>query len=172
MHLAFTTMNTATEVRPDLLARALEERGYEALFYGEHPQIPVARRTPYPAGGEMPDLYRHMMDPFVGLTLAASATRRLRLGTGVCLVLEHDPFVLAKTVASLDVVSGGRVLFGVGVGWNVEELAVHRPDLPWSRRHRAAADTVAALRALWTDEEASHEGTHVRFEPVWSFPKP
>ncbi len=172
MHLAFTTMNTPDDVRPDVLGPALEERGYEALFYGEHPQIPVRRRTPYPAGGEMPDMYTRMMDPFVSLTLAAAATRTLRLGTGVCLVLEHDPLVLAKTVATLDVISGGRVEFGVGVGWNVEELAVHRPGLAWSRRHRATAEVVAALRACWSDDEAAFDGEYVSFEPVWSRPGP
>ena len=140
MELGFTTMNTAEDVRPDVLARALEERGYTSLFFGEHSHIPASRRTPYPTGEAMPDQYRRMMDPFVGLTMAAMATERLQVGTGVCLVLEHHVLDLAKTVATLDVVSGGRVLFGVGVGWNAEELENHRPDVSWSQRYRAAEE--------------------------------
>src|SRR5438270_6555277 len=140
-------MNTPEEVRPDRLARALEERGYESLWIGEHSHIPVSRRTPYPAGGELPDVYRRMMDPFVSLTVAAAATTRLRIGTGVALPLERDVLTLAKEVATIDVLSGGRFLFGVGVGWNVEELADHR-DIPWDRRYVALRECIAALRAL------------------------
>jgi alkanesulfonate monooxygenase SsuD/methylene tetrahydromethanopterin reductase-like flavin-dependent oxidoreductase (luciferase family) len=129
MELGFSTMNTPDDIRPDVLAKALEDRGYTSLFIGEHSHIPSSRITPYPSGGEMPDQYRRMMDPFVSLTLAAMATERLQVGTGVCLVLEHHVLDLAKSVATLDLLSGGRVLFGVGVGWNVEELANHRPDI-------------------------------------------
>src|SRR3954451_2368925 len=164
-------MNTPEDPDPATLARALEERGYESLWIGEHSHIPVSRRTPYPAGGEMPLQYTRMMDPFVSLTAAAAATEHLALATGVALPLEHDLFALAKTVATLDVLSAGRVLFGVGVGWNVEELADHRP-VPWSKRYRALAECVAALRALWSDDEAEFHGEFYDFDPAWAFPKP
>jgi probable F420-dependent oxidoreductase len=171
MELGFSTMNTLDDVPPDELGRALEERGYESLWMGEHSHIPVARRTPYPAGGEMPSQYAHMGDPFVSLTVAACATERLRLGTNVTLPLEHDLFALAKTVATLDHASDGRLELGVGVGWNEEELADHS-DIPWPHRYRALADCVAALRALWTQAEAEHHGPFFDFGPAWSFPKP
>ncbi len=172
MDLGFTTMNTPEDLRPDVLAAELEARGYTSLWIGEHPHIPAARHTPYPAGGEMPDQYRRMMDPFVSLAQAASATTRLQLGLGVCLVLEHDVLALAKAAATLDVLSNGRLLFGVGVGWNAEELAGHRPDIPWPQRYRAAEDCVGALRALWTDDESTYAGRWFAFDRVWSFPKP
>ncbi len=172
MELGFSTMNTPEDVRPDVLGRELEARGYTSLFIGEHSHIPASRLTPYPTGGEMPDEYRRMMDPFVSLTLAASATTRLQLGLGVCLVLEHHLLDLAKSVATLDLLSGGRVLFGVGVGWNVEELANHRPDIAWRQRYRACEESVAALRACWTTDDSEFHGEFFDFDAVWSFPKP
>lgn len=172
MELGFSSMNTPEDVRADILGRALEERGYTSLFIGEHSHIPVCRRTPYPAGGDLPDAYRRMMDPFVSLTMAAMATERLHVGLGVCLVLEHHVLALAKAVAALDLASSGRVLFGVGVGWNAEELENHRPDVAWSQRYRAAEEYIEALRRCWTDDEAEFHGEFVDFDPVWSFPKP
>jgi probable F420-dependent oxidoreductase len=172
MELGFSTMNTPNDLRPDVLGRALEDRGYTSLFIGEHSHIPTSRETPYPAGGEMPDQYRRMMDPFLSLAMAASATSKLAVGTGVCLVLEHHVLDLAKQVATLDVLTGGRVLFGVGVGWNVEELTNHRPDISWGQRYQAAEECVSALRSCWTDDESSFDGKYFMFEPVWSFPKP
>jgi probable F420-dependent oxidoreductase len=172
VELGFSSMNTPDEVRPDILARALEDRGYTSLFYGEHSHIPASRATPYPTGGPMPDQYRRMMDPFVGLMMAAAATERLQLGLGICLVLEHHVLDLAKSVATLDVLSGGRVLFGVGVGWNAEELANHRPDISWSQRYKATEECVGALRACWTEDESEFHGEFFDFDPVWSFPKP
>lgn len=172
MELGFSTMNTPEDVRPDVLARALEARGYTSLFIGEHSHIPTSRRTPYPSGGPMPDQYRRMMDPFVSLASAAAVTDRLQVGTGVCLVLEHDVLDLAKSVATLDVLSGGRVLFAVGVGWNEEELANHRPDVSWNQRYRAAEECVAALRRCWTDDESEFHGEFFDFDPLWSLPKP
>ncbi len=172
MELGFTTMNTPQDVRPDVLARALEARGYASLFIGEHSHIPASRRTAYPTGGEMPDQYRRMMDPFVSLTMAALATERLQIGTGVCLVLEHHVLDLAKSVATLDLISGGRLVFGVGVGWNAEELANHRPDIPWAQRYRATEECVAALRTCWTDDDSTFHGEFFDFDAVWSFPKP
>jgi len=172
MELGFSTMNTSEDLRPDRLARALEERGYTSLFIGEHSHIPTSRRTPYPSGGDMPDPYRRMMDVFVSLAIATQATERLQVGTGVCLVLEHHVLDLAKSVATLDVLSGGRVLFGVGVGWNSEELENHRPDISWAQRYRATEECVEALRRCWTDDESEYHGDFFDFDPVWSFPKP
>lgn len=173
MELAFSSMNTPFEIPPAELARALEDRGYGALFIGEHPQIPCSRETPYPAGGgEMPEPYRWMMDPFVSLMAAAAATEKLELGLAVALPLEHDIFDLAKSAATLDRLSDGRLIFGVGVGWNVEELANVRPDIPWKLRFRALRESVGALRALWTQEEAEFHGDYFDFDPVWCLPKP
>lgn len=172
MELGFSTMNTPEDVRPDVLGRELESRGYTSLFIGEHSHIPASRLTPYPAGGDMPRQYRRMMDPFVSLSLASAATERLQLGLGVCLVLEHHVLDLAKSVATLDLLSGGRVLFGVGVGWNAEELANHRPDISWAQRYRAAEECVAALRSCWCDDESSFHGQFFDFDAVWSDPKP
>jgi len=164
-------MNNPDEIAPDVLARELEARGYDSLWVGEHSHIPVSRRTPYPAGGDMPDQYKQMMDPFLALLLAATASPGVLIGTGVALPLEHDLLALAKTVSTLDRLSGGRLLFGVGVGWNEEELANHRP-VPWAQRYRALSECVAALRSLWCDDESEFHGEFYDFDPVWSFPKP
>jgi probable F420-dependent oxidoreductase len=164
-------MNTPEEHAPGELARLLEERGFDSLWVGEHTHIPTSRITPYPAGGEIPPQYLRMMDPYVSLMSAAASTSSLILGTGVALPLEHDILALAKTVATLDRLSGGRLEFGVGVGWNKEELANHRP-VPWARRYRALAESIAALRALWCDEESEFHGEFYDFDPVWSQPKP
>jgi probable F420-dependent oxidoreductase len=171
MRLGFFTMNNPTDLAPDVVGRELEARGYESYWVGEHSHIPVSRLTPYPAGGELPDQYRWMMDPFLSLLLAATATDRLLIGTGVALPLEHDLFDLAKSAATLDRLSGGRLQFGVGVGWNREELANHRP-VKWSQRYRALAECVGALRSLWTDDESQFHGEFYDFDPVWSLPKP
>jgi len=171
VQLGFSSMNTPTDIAPDVLARELEARGYESLWMGEHSHIPASRRTPYPAGGEMPAPYKSMMDPYLSLLLAARASEHLLVGTGVALPLEHDLFALAKSVSTLDHLSGGRLLFGVGVGWNEEELADHRP-LKWNQRYRALGECIGALRALWCEEEAAFHGEFFDFEPVWSFPKP
>jgi probable F420-dependent oxidoreductase len=172
LDLAFTTMNTPEDVAPDELGRALEERGFAALWIGEHSHIPASRRTPYPAGGDLPVAYRRMMDPFLSLLAAALATTRLRVGTGVALPLEHDLFSLAKAVTTLDRLSGGRFDFGVGVGWNAEQLGDHRPDVPWSARYQALAECVEALRALWVEEEPAHHGRWFDFDAAWADPKP
>jgi probable F420-dependent oxidoreductase len=171
MRLGFTFMNNPTDLRPDVLGRELEARGYDSLWVGEPSHIPVSRRTPYPAGGEMPEQYKWMMDPFLSLLLAATATEHLLIGTGVTLPLEHDLFDLAKTVSTLDRLSGGRLQFGVGVGWNVEELADHCA-VPWPQRYRALGECIGALRALWCDDESEFHGEFYDFAPVWSLPKP
>jgi probable F420-dependent oxidoreductase len=171
MRVGFSSMNTPADLAPDLLARELDARGYDSLWIGEHTHIPVSRLTPYPAGGELPAPYRTMMDPFLGLLLAASASDRLLIGTGVALPLEHHLIDLAKTVATLDQLSGGRFLFGVGVGWNREELANHSA-IPWAQRYRALGECIAALRTLWCEEEAEFHGEFFDFDAVWMLPKP
>jgi probable F420-dependent oxidoreductase len=171
VRLGFASMNTPEEVPVDVLARHLEERGFESLWVGEHSHIPVSRRTPYPVGGELPGPYRRMMDPYLGLLVAAGASTRLVLGTGVALPLERDLLAMAKTVATLDRLAGGRLELGVGVGWNVEELANHRP-VAWAERYRALEEAVGALKALWSEDEPQFHGQYYDFDPVWSDPKP
>ena len=170
MHLGVFSYNVEYGARPDELARAAEERGFESFWVGEHTHIPAARRTPYPGGGELPKPYYHMADPFVSLMAAAAATRTIRLGTGICLVVEHDPLVLAKTVATLDWLSNGRVLFGIGGGWNREEMEHH--GTPFTSRWRVLRERVLAMKTLWTQDEASFHGEFVNFDRAISFPKP
>src|SRR5271163_1033889 len=157
-------------IAPAELGAALEARGYESLFVCEHTHIPVSRRTPFPSGGELPKRYVHTYDPFVALSFAATATKTLRLGTGICLVPQRDPIVTAKSVASLDVLSKGRFLFGVGGGWNVDEMENH--GARYDTRFRLLRERVLAMKALWTEEEASFHGEFVNFDPVWCYPKP
>ena len=164
-------MNTPSDPHPATLARALEERGFESLWYGEHSHIPCSRRTPYPPGGELPAPYKRMMDPYLSLMTAANATTQLRLGTGIALLMERDLFSQAKTIATLDRLSGGRVLVGTGVGWNREEFENSCPH-PFDKRYAVLRETVAATRALWTEEAPSYQGDYVRFDAVWSDPKP
>ena len=152
------------------VARALEERGFESLFVPEHTHIPVSRRTPWPGGAELPRPYSHTLDPFVGLAAAAAVTSSLRLGTGICLLTERDPIVTAKEVATLDLVSNGRFEFGIGAGWNVEEMENH--GTAFETRFRVMVDRAKAMQAIWTQEEAAYDGEFTRFEPIWSWPKP
>jgi probable F420-dependent oxidoreductase len=152
------------------LAAALEARGFESLCFCEHTHIPVSRRTPFPSGGELPKRYAHTHDPFGALSFAAAATRKLLLGTAVCLVTEHDPIVTAKSVASLDQLSGGRFIFGVGAGWNAEEMENHGTN--YATRFALMRERVLAMRAIWTEEEAAFHGKFVNFDPIWSYPKP
>jgi probable F420-dependent oxidoreductase len=161
---------TEYSIRIDELARALEERGFESLFVTEHTHIPASRRTPWPGGGTLPKEYAHTLDPFIGLMAAAAATSRLRVGTGICLVIEHDPIVLAKVVASLDLLSNGRVLFGVGAGWNAEEMEHHGTAFP--TRFRVMRERIQAMKAIWTQDEAEFHGEFVNFDRLWSYPKP
>lgn len=170
MNFGVAMFPTDYSVAPDVLARMVEDRGFESLFFPEHTHIPSERRTPYPAGGDLPKEYWHTYDPFVALTVAASVTNQLRVGTGICLVIERDPIITAKEVASLDRLSGGRLLFGVGAGWNVEEMANHGTDA--ARRFGVLRERVQAMRAIWTEEQASFHGEHVRFDAIWSWPKP
>lgn len=161
---------TAESIQPVELARLAEDRGFESLWFPEHTHIPVSRDTPYPGGGELPDEYRRIYDPFIALAAAATATERLLVGTGICLIVERDPITTAKEVATLDRISGGRFLFGVGAGWNREEMANHGTDP--GRRFGLMRERIEAMREIWTAEEASYHGRHVDFEPIWSWPKP
>src|SRR5436309_10550764 len=147
-----------------------EERGFESVFVTEHTHIPASRETPYPAGGELPREYWRIYDPFVSLTSMAAATERIRVGTAICLLVERDPIATAKEVASLDRLSGGRMLFGVGAGWNLEEMLDHGTDP--SRRFGVMRERVEAMKAIWTNEEASYHGRYVEFDRIWSWPKP
>jgi probable F420-dependent oxidoreductase len=155
---------------PATIARLTEERGFESLFFPEHTHIPASRRTPYPAGGELPPEYSRTHDPFVALTAAAASTEKLLVATGICLVIERDPIVTAKEVASLDRLSGGRFLFGVGAGWNIEEMQNHGTDP--RRRFSLMRERIEAMKAIWTEDEASYHGKHVNFDRIWCWPKP
>jgi probable F420-dependent oxidoreductase len=161
---------TEDSVHPGTLARMVEERGFESLFFTEHTHIPASRKTPYPPGGELPPEYSRTYDPFVALTAAASATEKLLLATGICLVTERDPIITAKEVASLDRLSGGRFLFGVGAGWNLEEMQNHGTDP--RRRFSLMRERVEAMKAIWTQDEASYHGDQVDFDRIWCWPKP
>jgi probable F420-dependent oxidoreductase len=170
MHIGALIFPTDLSIRPDRLARELEDRGYESLWVTEHTHIPTSRRTPWPGGPELPEEYRRTLDPYVALTAAAAVTERLRLGTGISLVAQHDPIVLAKTIASLDLLSAGRFILGIGVGWNEDEMEDHGVDP--KRRRAIAREKVLAMRRLWTEEEASFDGEYVSIPPSWSWPKP
>jgi probable F420-dependent oxidoreductase len=172
MRFGYLSLNTVEGIRPDDLGRALEDRGFDSIWVPEHSHIPTSRQSPYPAGGDLPEGYWRMMDPFVSLALAAQVTTEIELCTGICLLLEHDVLDLACTTATLDALTGGRLRLGVGVGWNEEELANHRPDLPFKLRYSAMEERVAALRTAWADEEASFEGRWDSFTSSWVYPKP
>ncbi len=170
MELGLAILLTDYSIQPAALAASAEERGFESLFLAEHTHIPVSRETPYPGGAELPREYSHTIDPFVGLAAAATATERLKVGTGVCLVIQRDPIVTAKEVATLDHVSGGRFLFGVGAGWNKEEMQNHGTDP--KTRWGVMRERIEAMKAIWTHEEAEYHGRYVDFDPIWSWPKP
>ncbi|HEX3409623.1 MAG TPA: LLM class F420-dependent oxidoreductase [Candidatus Binataceae bacterium] len=157
-------------IQPVELAQAVEARGLDSLFFPEHTHIPTSRKSPWPGGGDLPTEYWHTHDQFVALTAAAVATKRIKLGTGICLVIERDPIVLAKEVASLDVISNGRVILGIGGGWNAEEMENHGTD--FKRRWKVLRERVQAMKEIWTKEVAEYHGEFVNFGPMWSYPKP
>ena len=161
---------TDESIEPAELARLCEQRGFESFFVTEHTHVPADRETPYPPGGELPREYWRILDPFVALMSAAAATERIKVGTAVCLVVERDPIVTAKEVASLDLLSGGRFLFGVGAGWLLEEMRNHGTDP--SRRFGVMRERVEAIKEIWTREEASYHGRYVDFERICVWPKP
>ena len=152
------------------LARAMEDRGFESLFFPEHTHIPTSRQSPWPGGGELPKCYSHTHDPFVACTAAAVVTEKLKIGTGICLVPQHEPIVTAKAIASVDQISGGRFMFGIGGGWNVEEMEDH--GATYKTRFAIMREHILAMKQLWTQEEASFDGEFVKFPPSWSWPKP
>jgi len=155
---------------PGDIARMAEERGFECLLFPEHTHIPASRESEWPGGAELPGYYARTYDPFVACTAAADATERLLIGTGICLVIERDPIITAKEVASVDALSGGRFLFGVGAGWNAEEMRNHGTDP--SRRFGVMRERIEAMKAIWTEEEATYAGRYVNFERIWCWPKP
>ena len=155
---------------PAELGRALEERGFESLWAPEHSHIPLSRQSPFPQGGDLPKKYYDVMDPFVTLSAAAAATTRLKVGTGICLVVQRDPIQTAKEVATLDQVSGGRFLFGIGAGWNAEEMADHGTD--FKSRFEVMRERVEAMRAIWTKSKPEYSGEFVQFPPMMTWPKP
>ena len=161
---------TDFSIRPDDLAKLLEDRGFESMWVPEHSHIPADRRSPWPGGAELPQEYWHTYDPFVALTAAAAATTTLKVGTGICLVIERDPIMMAKEVASVDRLSNGRFIFGIGGGWNREEMANHgtRSRSRW----RLLRERILAMKEIWTQEEAEFHGEFVNFDKMWAYPKP
>jgi probable F420-dependent oxidoreductase len=170
MDTGFGYFATHDAVDPAAMAQLVEERGHGALYFAEHTHIPAGRETPWPGGAELPRKYAHLHDLFVALTAAAAVTRRLRVGSGICLVVERDPIITAKEVASVDVLSGGRLDFGVGAGWNREEMANHGTD-PRTRM-RLMRERIEAMQAIWTQDEASYHGEFLDFDRIWCWPKP
>jgi len=169
MHTGIAIFDTDYSIPIHELARAAEERGFESLWVPEHTHIPTSRRSPF-AGGELPEQYKHTLDPFVSLTAAAMVTTRLKLGTGICLVIERDTITTAKSVASVDHVSNGRFLLGVGGGWNREEMEHHGTDFP--TRFKRLEEQIRAMKAIWTKDVAEYHGKYVNFDPIWAWPKP
>jgi probable F420-dependent oxidoreductase len=170
MHFGASMFFTDYSMTSAALAKALEERGFESIWAPEHSHIPLSRRSPWPGGGELPKQYYDVMDPFVTLTAAAAATTTLKIGTGVCLVNQRDPIQTAKLVASLDQVSGGRFLFGIGVGWNAEEMEDH--GTVFATRAKLVRERVEAMKAIWTRSKAEYHGEFVNFDPMMTWPKP
>ena len=157
-------------VQPPELAREVEARGFESLWFPEHTHIPTSRISPWPGGGDLPQEYWHTHDPFVSLMAAAAATETIKVGTGILLVPEHDVLVAAKSAASLDMISGGRLILGIGAGWNAEELENHGWN--FKDRWKVTREIVLAWRELWTQDEPEFHGEFIDFDPVWSYPKP
>jgi probable F420-dependent oxidoreductase len=170
MKLGITMFATDYAMRPDELARACEERGFESVWFPEHTHIPASLRTPPPIGTKVPRYLWHLHDLFVTLTIAAAVTKTIKVGSGICLVIERDPIILAKEVASVDQLSGGRLLFGIGGGWNAEEMENH--GTPFHRRWKVLRERIEAMKMIWTEEAAEYHGEFVNFDPIWSYPKP
>jgi probable F420-dependent oxidoreductase len=170
MKYALMSFQTDFTMRPDELAPLVEERGFESLWFPDHSHIPASRRTPHPQGIELPRDYWHLLDPFACVNAAAAVTKKLLLGTGVLLVCERDPITTAKEVATADFLSRGRFVFGVGGGWNLEEMENHgtNPKTRW----RLVRERVEAMKQIWTQEAAEYHGQMVRFDPIWAEPKP
>ena len=161
---------TDYSIQPVEIAKEAEARGFQSLFFPEHTHIPVNRNTPFPGGGALPKQYWHSHDPFVALGACAAVTSEIRLGTGICLIIERDPITTAKEIASLDMISNGRTIIGIGAGWNREEMENHGAD--FKNRWQIVKEKVEAMRAIWTNEEPEYHGKYVDFDPIWSYPKP
>ena len=161
---------TDYSIQPVEIAKEAEARGFQSLFFPEHTHIPTSRNTPFPGGGELPKQYWHSHDPFVALGACAAVTSEIRLGTGICLIIERDPITTAKEIASLDMISNGRTIIGIGAGWNREEMENHGAD--FKNRWAVVKEKVEAMRAIWTNEEPEYHGKYVDFDPIWSYPKP
>ncbi len=171
MFLGFSSMNTPKDPDPAELAKIVEEAGFESLWYGEHSHIPRSLKTPYPGGGDMPAPYKEMMDPYLSLMAAASATTTLKLGTGIALLCERELFSQAKTIACLDRLSQGRLMIGTGVGWNQEEFE-NVTSIPFNKRYKGIREIVEATRILFQQEAPEYHGEYINFDPVWFEPKP
>jgi probable F420-dependent oxidoreductase len=169
MQVGIAMFVTDETLHPAELGALVEAHGFDSLFVPEHTHIPLSRLTPHPRG-PLQEHYKRTLDPFVSLTAAAAATTRLLVGTGVCLVPQRDPILLAKEVATLDLLSGGRFLFGIGAGWNVDEMQNHGTDP--STRFKLMRERIEAMKAIWTQDEASYHGELVDFDPIWQWPKP
>ena len=165
-----TMFPTDYSIQPVELAKAVEERGLDSLFFPEHTHIPTSRATPFPGGGDLPEMYWHTHDPFVALGAAAAVTERILIGTGICLVIERDPITLAKEVASVDMISNGRFVFGIGAGWNREEMENHGANYP--KRWAQVREKILAMKEIWSKDEPEFHGEFVDFDPIWSYPKP
>jgi probable F420-dependent oxidoreductase len=169
MHIGLTMFATEYAIPIDELAREAEARNFESLWVPEHTHIPTSRRSPF-AGGQLPEQYKHTLDPFVALTAAAAATKKLRVGTGICLIIERDTITTAKSVASLDLISHGRFELGLGGGWNAEEMEHHGTQ--FATRFKKLEEQVRAMKEIWTKDVAEFHGTYVNFDPIWAWPKP
>jgi probable F420-dependent oxidoreductase len=170
MQFGLTMFSTDYAIRIDELARAAEERGFESLWLPEHTHIPVSRRSPWPGGPELPKEYWHTFDLFVALATAAAVTTKLKVASGICLLVQRDPITTAKEVASLDFLSNGRFLFGIGAGWNAEEMENH--GTAFKIRWKLLRERVEAMKKIWSEDAAEYHGRYVSFDPVWSWPKP
>jgi probable F420-dependent oxidoreductase len=170
MRIGAAMFFTDYSMSPTELALALEQRGFDSLWVPEHSHIPLTRKTPFPSGGDLPKKYYDVMDPFVTLGAAAAVTKTLLLGTGICLIAQRDPIQTAKQVASIDQVSGGRFLFGVGNGWNEDEMANH--GTVFASRHKLARERIEAMKEIWTKSKAEYHGEFVNFDPMMTWPKP
>ncbi|MGE0824870.1 MAG: LLM class F420-dependent oxidoreductase [Candidatus Binatia bacterium] len=170
MKLGIEMFATDYAIRPDELARECEARGFESVWFPEHTHIPASRRSPFPGGGELPKEYSHTHDLFVSLIAAAAATKTITLGSGICLAIERDTITMAKSVASVDHLSNGRLIFGIGGGWNAEEMENH--GTPFKKRWKILREKVEAMKVIWSHDEAEYHGEFVNFAPIWSYPKP
>jgi probable F420-dependent oxidoreductase len=170
MKIGLTMFPTDYSIGPAELARAAEERGFESLWFPEHSHIPAKRESPWPGGAELPKMYYDVLEPFVALAAAAAVTKSLKLATGICLVVQRDPIQTAKQVATLDRVSGGRFLFGIGAGWNAEEIRNHGTDP--KQRIPLLRERILAMKEIWTKSKAEYHGRFVDFDPIMTWPKP